>query len=227
MPVPLRRSADRSHDAFGEHLRQRPAEAPQQRQRQAIHPHVVIFPECARRPQRPCIALPALPFHREVAIAIDDVGLAEQRALPFGGLLQEGPPGDGPVMRTVEPAVVPRPPNRLVEFRYQPVSHGNAGQQAEIALGDRKSEVDLPRVAPVRNHRTAPQDQPIRTASWMDGPENFVMRRWLKEAGLEVCTQIARPWRLVRQSEIDSAVQHGSSWGALPRDTTSTPGRAY
>src|ERR1700722_14231373 len=45
----------------------------------------------------------------------------------------------------------------------------------------------------------------------MDGHKEFVMGWWLEESGLEVRTQIVRPWRLVRQSEIDSAVQHGSS----------------
>ena len=150
-----------------------------------------------------------LPSDREVAVAVDDVGLAEQRALPLGGLLQQMPPGDGAVVRAVEAAVVHRAPDRFVEIRDQPVRHRDAGQQAEIALRDREGEVDLPRVAPARDLRTAAQDQPVRAAARTDRAEDLVVRRRLEEAGLEMRPQVARPWRLVRQRVAHCVIQAG------------------
>ena len=99
--------------------------------------------------------------------------------------------------------------NRLVEIRDQPVGHRDAGQQAEIALGDREGEIDLPRVAPARDLRTAAQDQPVRAAARTDRTEDLVVRRRLEEAGLEMRPQVARPWRLVRQGVADRVVQAG------------------
>ena len=135
------------------------------------------------------VALAALALHREVAVAVDHVGLAEQRALPFGGLLQEMAPGDRTVMRSVESAIIHRGRHGVVQFRNQPVGDSNACKQAQIALGDREGEIDLTRIAPGRHHRTVTQDQTVRCTTCADRPEDFVERRRLEEPGFDMRAQ--------------------------------------
>src|SRR5579863_1522844 len=99
------------------------------RHRQAVDPHIVVFPEAARRLQ---VAMRSLAAARrpaaDAAVAVDQVGLAPQLALPFRGLLQQVAPGDAVVVRRLEAAVVDAAADRLVEIADQPAVDGKAGE---------------------------------------------------------------------------------------------------
>src|SRR3954453_489241 len=87
VPLPALRRADRVRYQLAEHLRQWPAPHAQQRQREAVDPDIVVFPERARFLQ---VAVRALFAARgtsaDAAVAVDQVRLAPQLALPFRGL---------------------------------------------------------------------------------------------------------------------------------------------
>ncbi len=215
VPLPVGGGADRGHDPFGEHLRQRAAEHTQQCEAEPVHPDVVVFPVGARRLQRPQIALPAAPLGGQVAAAVDDVGLAEQRALPFRGLLQQVPPGDRAVVLALEAAIAHPVAHPRVQVGDQPICMGDAGQQGQVGFGDAEGRVHLARVAPARDNVTVAEDQAVRRAARADRADHRVVGRRLEIAGLQMGAQIAREGRLVRRGEggrfIQGAVQgHGS-----------------
>src|SRR5207248_7472641 len=89
----------------------------QQRQAQAVHADVVVLPERARRPHRARHALVGLAEVglAEVTVVVDRIGLAEQRARPLAGLLQEVAPRDRAVLLGVEVDTTRRLAHALVE----------------------------------------------------------------------------------------------------------------
>src|SRR5437899_2399240 len=78
----------------------RAAEALQQRQAQPVHAHVVVLEQGAGLLQRPRLTLLRATelALADVAVVVDRVRLAPQRALPLAGLRQEVPPRDGAVV---------------------------------------------------------------------------------------------------------------------------------
>lgn len=148
----------------------RPAENPQQREGQAVGADVVIFPVRAKRLQRTGVAFLGAPFQGDGAVAVDPVGLAEQRAFPLRGVLQQVPPGDGAVMIALEPAIINPTAHGLIEGGDQPVGHRDAGQQGQIGLRRREGEVDLIGVAPARDLVAAAQDQSVGGPRGRMGP---------------------------------------------------------
>ncbi len=75
------------------------------------------------------------------------------------------PPGDRAVPGTVEAAIMDRAADRFIQVGDQAVHDGDAGQQAEVALGGGEGEIDLISVAPGRDLVAAAQDQPIGGAA--------------------------------------------------------------
>jgi hypothetical protein len=69
-----------------------------------------------------------------VAVAVHEVGLVEQRALPLARLLQEVAPGDGAVLGRREAVVEAGVAHGIVDGADQPPVHGDPGQHREIAL---------------------------------------------------------------------------------------------
>ena len=126
--MPARGRADRPHDPLLEHLGQRAAEPAQQRQAQPVDADIVVFPVAAGRLQRARLplALPAARLDGEAAVAVDAIGLAEQRALPLRGLLQQWRQVMAP-LRALEAAVAHAPPDRLIEIGDQPVGQREPG----------------------------------------------------------------------------------------------------
>ncbi len=155
-----------------------------------------LYSQCVPgRRQRPRVALASLAFQPEVAVAVDHVGLAEQLAFPFRGVLQQMPPGDAAVLRAVEPAVVHGAADRFIEVGDQPVHDGDAGQQAQIALGRREREVDLVGLAPGRDLEAAAQHQAVGRAARPDRAEDLVERRRLEIAAFQMQLQVVGPRR--------------------------------
>ncbi len=157
VPLPARGRADRPHHRVREHARQRLSEEPQQREAQAVDADVVVFPVGAGLAQRPerAFGIVGLALRLQVAVSVDEVGLAPERALPLRGLLQQMMPGDGTVLRGLEPAVRDAHAHALLRIGQQPAVMSDAGEQAEVALGDAEGHVDLTRVAPARHQPSA------------------------------------------------------------------------
>ena len=139
------------------------------------------------------------------------------------------PPGDRTVVRFLEPTIVHCPRNRFIDVGNQAIGDSNAGEQAQIALGNREGKIHLPGITPPRDHDTTAQQQPVRSTPRTEGPQDFVVRRWLEEARLDMRAQIARPWGFVRYGIAFCFVQlgHGVSFrhpsgvlhrGVPPRD---------
>ena len=77
----------------------------QQRERELVDAHVVVFPESTRRLQRALVALLAddgLGVVRDAPVVLHLVGHAETFALPFARLRKEALPRDRPVVLPVE-----------------------------------------------------------------------------------------------------------------------------
>src|SRR5260221_3774211 len=132
-PAPFRRGAKRGHERLAKDVRQRAAKEPQEREADAVDANVVVFPETPWRLQLPGLALAAAALEHEVAVAIDDVGLAPQRALPFGGLLQEMVPGDPRIVRRGEAAIIDAPTDPLRAIRAEAARPRHAREQRERA----------------------------------------------------------------------------------------------
>src|SRR4051812_49154315 len=115
VPFPIGRGADRLHDELAEDLWQRPSPQPQQCQTQSVDADVVVFPERPGRLQVPvCSLFPGSRAAADATVAIDEVRLAPQLALPFRGLLQQMMPGDRAIVRPVEAAIIDGAAHRLV-----------------------------------------------------------------------------------------------------------------
>ena len=149
--------------------------------------------------------LPADGTAADAAVAVDQIGLVPQLALPFRGLLQQVVPGDRVVVRRLEAAVV------VIDIgvrrtgsctsRIRPRSTGQTGEDRQIALGDAEGQVDLRGVAPLGDDHAAAQHQPVRAAARPHRPERLVPRRRLAEIGRDHVREVAAPRRLVLGGE--------------------------
>ena len=77
----------------------------QERQRELIDAHIVVFPIRARHMKRSCVAFHAARRTRVVrdsAVTIYRVRQAETRAFPFAGLREQMRPGDRAVVRCIK-----------------------------------------------------------------------------------------------------------------------------
>jgi len=139
---------------------------------------------------------PRDPAPPDRAVAVDQVRLVPQRALPFGGLLEEVMPGDLAVVRRVEPAIIDGLANRLVHVANEAAVDGEAGEDRQIAFGDAERLADLPRVAPFRDDLPPAQDEPVRAAARSHGAEHGVPRRRFLELPRDLDFEVAAPFRL-------------------------------
>src|ERR1700693_2582644 len=137
----------------------------------------------------------------DAAVAVDQIGLAPQLALPFRSLLQQVAPGDAVVVRRVEAAILDRAPHRLVEIADQPAIPSEPGEDRQIALGDAEGLVDLAGVAPFGDDPALPQHQAVRAAAWAHRAERLVPGRLLAEIGLDDMGEVAPPGRLALGGE--------------------------
>ena len=106
-------------------------------------------------------------------IMLDLVRLAEDFPLPFARLLQEMAPGDGRILRALEPGTVDGFRHRLVDIANQSVGDGKPRQHGDIALRDGEGHVGAGRVAPLGNQAAAPEDQAGRTAALPDRADDL------------------------------------------------------
>src|SRR5207245_1548067 len=107
LPLPSLGRADQVHHRPPEHLGQRAPEELEERQAQAVHPDVVVLPVGARRSERasrPLVAAAEL-APADVAVVVDAVRLAPERALPLARLLEKMPPRDRTILRRLEAVV--------------------------------------------------------------------------------------------------------------------------
>ncbi len=138
LPAEIATAADRLQHAFEKHLRQRPPEEMQQRQRQLVDAHVVVFPVAPRRAQRAKLSLPArgrLGVVGDAPVVLHLVGHAEALALPFAGLREEVLPGDRAVVRGIEADARQPVAHALARFQ-QPARMRDAREQREVSLRD-------------------------------------------------------------------------------------------
>src|SRR5262245_18927583 len=97
IPAPGLRGVDRIHAVFLERLRQWATPDVERRERQDVHPDVVVLVYRAR-----LIPFAAQPFGRVIARAVGPIRLAPQRTLPVTGLPKQMLPGDLPIMFGLE-----------------------------------------------------------------------------------------------------------------------------
>ncbi len=206
VPRPAGGRADRVHDALGEHVGQRPPEPAQQCQAEPVDPHVVVFPVASGRLQHARLTLglsrATVRLVGQAAVAVDHVGLAEQRAFPFAGLRQHVAPGDGSVVRAVEAAVMHGGADGFVDVGDQPVIDGKPGQDGQIAFGDAEGHVDGAGVAPAGDDAATVQQHPVRAAARCGRADDLVVRRRLEVAGFQLRADVAAPFRLMGQGEL-------------------------
>ncbi len=131
------------------------------------------------------------------AIAVDQIRLAPQLALPLRGLLQQLVPGDRIVMRWVEAAIIDGARDLVVRVGDQPAIPGEAGEDREIALGDAERHIDPGRITPLGDDIADAQQHAVRSTAGTHRPERLVPRRSLAEIARHHLGQIPRPRRLV------------------------------
>ncbi len=106
-------------------------------------------------------------------------------------------PGNGVVVRRVEPAIVDGAAHRLVEIADQTAVEGEAGEDRQIAFGDAEGQIDLPGIAPLRDDLAVAQHEAVRTAARPHRPERLVPRRLFAEIVGDDLGEVASPRRLV------------------------------
>src|ERR1700704_2182589 len=118
-------------------------------------------------------------------------------------------PSDRAIARPVEPAVVDRAANRLVQIADQAAIEGEPGEDRQIALRDAEGQVDLPGIAPFGDDLAVVQHETVGSAARPYRPERLVPRRFLAEIAFNDLREIAAPWGFVlggirgRSSELD------------------------
>ncbi|MDB5512117.1 MAG: hypothetical protein JWR08_1600 [Enterovirga sp.] len=214
-PFPALGSTDRGHDPLAQHLRQRPPEPAEQAVAEKVHPHVVVFVERAGLAQVAALALAAVVgTWPDLAEMVDLVRLAEQLALPLARLLEQVAPRDAPVMRAVEKRILDTRPHRLVQVRDEPVVGRDAGQDGEVALGDRERHVRARRIAPLGHPPAALQDhacgaaaRPHRADHLAPGPRLVPLD--VPDIAAVRIVEAAGPGALMRGRERDRGVEPG------------------
>src|SRR5207245_5569640 len=112
----------------------------------------------------------------DVAVVVDRVGLAPERALPFARLLEEVAPGDRAVLGRVEAVVEGVAAHRVVEVLDEPAKQPGARERGEVALGDAEGHVGAVRIAPLGDDGAAPEDHAVRPAARPHGAEHVARR---------------------------------------------------
>lgn len=206
LPTPVIGGADGDHDSVGEDIGQRLAEDAHQGKGEAVHPHIIVFPMRAGSLQA-AIALGGAAFGGELAATIDAVGLVEQRALPFGGIGEQMPPGDGGILPAVKAPIIDEFAHRPVDIGNKPIGHGDAGQDGEIAFGHREGLVDLQAIADLPDALAMLVDHRIGRPARRHGAKQRVEGRRLEEATFQMGAQVAGPGGLMRGDEGQRVLQ--------------------
>ena len=181
----------------------------QQRQRQLVDAHVVVFPVAARRLQWPRIALAAAGGPRIVrhdAPAVHRVGHAEAAALPLAGLLEQVTPGHRAVVRRVEADAGQARHHRFVHVGQQTVAMRHAGQHREVGLGDAEGQVGTIGLAPGGDLAAVLQHDAGDATARVHRPAQAVERRRIvvvHAPGSRVGGRVARPGHLVCGCEVN------------------------
>ena len=209
VPLPVRRGADRIHDAPLQHRRQRLLEELQQatatagsRARRCIRRSCPASSVARRVPLG--ASATGEPDH---AVVVDAVFLAEQRALPFAGLGQQMPPGDVLVLLAGE-AVIERRSRPALSSRslISPSPTARPASRARKLLATLKVMSGRADVAPFGQHLAAAIDDAAsgrRAASPVPAPRcrgPFRRNRRSSRTGRPAsscswATWIRRPWR--------------------------------
>src|SRR5271163_1134118 len=128
-------------------------------------------------------------------VAVDEIRLLPQHALPFRGLLEQMMPGDRVVVRRVKAAVLDRGTYRVIGIPNQTVIPGETGEDCKIALGDAERHVGSHRVTPFGDDPAAAQHEAIRRSARPHRSEGFVPRGPLLEIAGDHDGKITLPWR--------------------------------
>ncbi len=205
VPLPIAGGADRRGDGRAENIGERPAETPEQGERQAVHADVVVFPvlaglaKCARH------ALLGARLVAEIAVPVDQVRLVPERALPLRGVVEELAPDDLRIVRRGEAAVVNEFRHGLVDVADEPALDRDPRNEAQIAFHDAEAHVGAGGVAPLGDDHPAVQDEPVRSAARRHGTDDLVPGRRLGKAADDLGFDVARPPRLVRRPVSNSS----------------------
>ena len=184
----------------------------QQRERELVDAHVVVFPVAARRAQRTQLALLArgrLRVVRHAPVVLHLVGHAEALALPFAGLREQVLPGDRAVVLRIE-ADARQPVAHALARLEQPARMRDAREQREVGLRDAVGLVGAIGLAPGGDFLAAHADHAGDAAARMHRPAQAVERRRVVVVDAPargVGRRIARPRDLVRLREGDGFVE--------------------
>ena len=222
-PAPGVRGADRVHDLFLEHLRQRLAPEVERGERQHVHARVVVLVDRAG-----LVAWPRLPLVELVGRPVGPVGLAPERALPVAGLPQQVVPGDGAVVRRVEQVDQVRLPHPvgaiargqgIVELDRRDVFAGgvvdaadhaaverHADHARQQALGDAVGHVDARRLAPFGDDDALVDDDAGLVAAVLDRSDRLA-ERLAAERPVVIELEVARVLHFARDGEIDRVLE--------------------
>src|SRR5207249_4611180 len=141
VPHPGVRHADAIRNRLLEYLGQRPPEQAEQGKREPVDPDIVVLPDGPGLLELALVSQPA----------VSDVRLLPEGALPLADLPQMHVPGDPPVMRAVEAAVLDQLALRGAQVLEQTPVVGQPRDGGEVALGDAEGHVHPPGVAPLRH----------------------------------------------------------------------------
>ena len=154
-PLPRRRRADGIHHLVAKYVGNRPLENTQQRQRKAVHAHVVVFVVRAGRSNRARLHLGGAE-----CLASDEVGvLAPHLAFPLRVLLKMVAPCHAAVLGRIVPAVLHHLRDGVVEIRNQPAIERDTRDCREHALRDAVCRIRTKRISELRDDVAAADDQ--------------------------------------------------------------------
>ena len=223
-PAPGVGGADRVHDGFLEHLRQRTPPHIERREGQRVHAGVVVLVDGAglmARPRGPLGGVRLRP--------VGPIGLAPKRAFPITGLAQHVIPSDGAIVRRVEREqqigsaepvglvagcwhrtvdldrsdIVP---HGVVDVADHPTVVGDTDDARQHALGHTVGHVDAQRLAPFGDDISMVNDQAGRVAAVLDGADG-VAERFTAERLIVVDDEIARVLDLVRNGKVGGLLE--------------------
>ena len=129
----------------------------------------------------------------DAAVAVDQVRLPPEFALPLRGLLQQMMPGNRVVARRIEAAIVNRAPHRLVHVADQTAVKGEASEDRQIALSDTEGQIAARCIAPFGDDPAVAQHEAVRAAARPDRAERLVPGRLFPEIRGDGMGQIAAP----------------------------------
>ncbi|MDT4843110.1 hypothetical protein FQZ97_770310 [compost metagenome] len=204
-PLPVFAGTDRARDGFTEDLGQGFAEQVQQRIRQLVDAHVVVFPVRAGALQGPRIALLAVGRHAEGdgAVAVGLVGHAEALAFPFARLLQQVAPGDVGVLAAVEADAGHALDDRFIHVRQQAAIVRHARQDRQVQLGDAERQVGAIGLAPGGDGLAVDGHHARHRAAVVDGAKKPVPGRRIVQVHAKIALDAAVPGGFMVIGELD------------------------